>query len=1163
MAILTFSKSAAKELVERVHKKLIQNCEPDNSTLINCIHNFNSNCISTIHSFFYEILSIPALSDALKTKISSTDPYKHVTEFLLEDIFDYFECHLNHSNTHWNFYQKNLFLSKNSIEKEVLKTLDDVRNMRSLEKNIVLIKPVDSNLQNILKVFLSQNIVSEKGSALGDFSKTIQSMLQDTNLSDKKLTNILERLLFSVTPNNTSLLREIDNLQSDNFLIKNLLSELFSLKSDKLIPFNSEKIEKYETIYAIKYNLQKILHLIQTKKKFRGNLDQNDIIGIIYNAMQNQDIAQIVAKEISKQIKMIVIDEFQDTDYRQWYILKTICDYQKISLFLVGDPKQCIYGFRGGNVYTYKKAKQCVSPEQFEVLKENYRSTPNVISAINYMFSKILSKENNAEILYQNTKCGKSSPNETKKIFINDKVQAGCTLIKIESEEKNPSIGTIRTWTNYAFVTEIQTLLQKGTIQDSQNSSLSRKIELSDICILCSNNNECAEMQAILNKYNIANAITAKGTIFETYECLAMEDLLESLLDPQNRSKRKLVLLGVFFELSPKILSILEETGSITVVFETFSSWQKKLYAHGILSIFEEICNYGKQLSKILVDHLSKKELYLLQLSLSERIFHTNPSSAAKRRWINIQHIFTFVAEIQKLHRIPPQKLAWHLNYERELYEYGISEENLQFAGLKSFDQENCVKIMTVHKSKGLEFGIVFLMFGVKTNTHRSNKDLFVGPLYFDIFTETRIKEGIKTDHSSKMEEEETLQESLRVFYVACTRAKYKLYIPIIYTPAGYSTKKYNINKLCGYFLQNDLSKAVDFLKENDIKELCNIDPLQFSYATDAPPPPSVLYKKYQEEKAICEEERASREEIEENLIAEQQQKYTYFETKFFQDKKIQFGSFSSILHTLKNIQPQETLEESFEKNDEPKDTVEGGAIFGNLVHKLFELIDFSTVSTINSYQKLLENSNYIKILQSTCLEFYPKNWFESNKMLLSSLLWNTLHKKINVETSFSPIILGQIPHSQRKSELKFTFQVSQLQKHLTQYPSFLQHDVNTLFSSQNILSGFIDFVFIHDHKYYILDWKTNYLGSSPEDYNQEKLHKEMEECLYLLQSTLYVSALRTFLQLTKKNFSYEKDMGGCLYLFTRGIRATESDQYGIYYHKPNDESLLLPAKFS
>jgi exodeoxyribonuclease V beta subunit len=103
----------------------------------------------------------------------------------------------------------------------------------------------------------------------------------------------------------------------------------------------------------------------------------------------------------------------------------------------------------------------------------------------------------------------------------------------------------------------------------------------------------------------------------------------------------------------------------------------------------------------------------------------------------------------------------------------------------------------------------------------------------------------------------------------------------------------------------------------------------------------------------------------------------------------------------------------------------------------------------------------------------------------------------------------------------------------------------------KGFMRGFIDLIFAHEQKYYLIDWKSNLLGKSREDYTTQKLRQVMLDDYYFLQYYLYTLALHRYLSYRIKDYDYHKHFGGIYYLFLRGIDASAGPRYGVFHDLP------------
>ncbi|MBA6151458.1 UvrD-helicase domain-containing protein [Gelidibacter maritimus] len=397
---------------------------------------------------------------------------------------------------------------------------------------------------------------------------------------------------------------------------------------------------------------------------------------------------------------------------------------------------------------------------------------------------------------------------------------------------------------------------------------------------------------------------------------------------------------------------------------------------------------------------------------------------------------------------------------------------------------EEAIQISTIHSSKGLQYNIViapFLDLEVKTKGAFSSFRSDDGEYYF----EPNYNNPAINNRNFKIQTE---QENRRLIYVALTRAKYQLYV---------FTQR---NGSMGAVLNNKLNSKYLVVKNYEPKEVTSV--------------------------------------ISDNLV----DNLKFAEPKQFnlKDKKWLKMSFSFL------SLPRAPIPKTFETENKDYDyfifkELERGAHIGNLLHTIFEFIDFTNPE---QWQKTIDINlkKYIPRKQ----ELYQPN--------MNSLLNHILGASIHIPGN-KAFRLNEIPTSKRINELEFDINInnmnlSKLYDLQTDSVRFSFRDVDL----NGILNGLIDLFFEHDNKYYILDWKSNYLGDSLDDYRPEKLNDAMNENNYHLQYYIYTMAAKRFLESKLDMFDYETQFGGVIYLFLRGMRTKEDT--GIFSTKLSLETV-------
>ncbi|MGM0419269.1 MAG: 3'-5' exonuclease, partial [Thermodesulfobacteriota bacterium] len=485
---------------------------------------------------------------------------------------------------------------------------------------------------------------------------------------------------------------------------------------------------------------------------------------------------------------------------------------------------------------------------------------------------------------------------------------------------------------------------------------------------------------------------------------------------------------------------------------------------------------------------------------------------SGERRVTNLLHLFEILHEEEVKNRRGRKSLIKWL--ADNIYNRTSSSPEYE---LRLESDKNKVKILTVHKSKGLEFGIVFCGFiqreavksfsSVKETMYHREED---NKLVIDFRPQSDQK-------ALELMEKELLSEDLRLFYVALTRAKYKTYFFMN------ESQKQNCVRSPDYILKHDFEddtkKLLSFLEsfsENEIKTKYFDSDEDFNFYQFNP---------------VKENQEFKRCSFTKNL-------YTNF-------KILSFSSLAS--SKSGDVEKLDTETKTYEpefKEDPLNLGIIGfpkGAFAGLFFHSVFEDLSFGADDEkINELIKLkLENFNYD-------LQWQPH---------VFKMVKNVLNK--NLGYGFS---LSDLKEEKKITELEFYYPLQEKEINLF-FNNLINSDINPEFKkrlkqitpgdAKGFMKGFIDLVFEHEGKYYILDWKSNHLGYLPEDYNIENLEHEIAETLYFLQYYIYTAALDKYLSYRLgSNYSYEKNFGGVFYLFLRGIDETDNIN-GIYYDLP------------
>jgi len=477
------------------------------------------------------------------------------------------------------------------------------------------------------------------------------------------------------------------------------------LEGEKYESFAKEK----EKQYAIAYELAKEIRrkLAEEKKKLKV-MDFNDMIENCYRAVKN-DSKNILRNAVKNKYAAILVDEFQDTDEMQFEIFDYL--FKDKPFFMIGDPKQAIYRFRGGDIFAYKEARNSAGENQFS-MNVNYRSEQSVLDALNLFFDNDSFKLKMGEgIDYKKVQCGKElSPCRER-----DSKYPAFVIWRGKDGENKPEF---ESKTQKAVIAEIKRLLGSG------------KFEPKNIAILLDSNADCIAYKNALAKESIY-AVVSGGSVFASESANFLRILLNAVCYNNNAKYIRALLTHCFCGFEPKEINDEVFMKWTNVIYETKMKWK----FHGIMHAID---------------------FFIRKLGIS-----------GKRDVANIRQIMECLSEEEiKFGRVPEKinnRFAV-LCQEAEVSEK--TEERLE-------TDEDALEIMTIHKSKGLQFDIVFV-----PDVSRSPRNhTFPNAYVYHNGKEKTIAYFAKDEIKKELNNKEENEENARLLYVALTRAKYRLYV--------------------------------------------------------------------------------------------------------------------------------------------------------------------------------------------------------------------------------------------------------------------------------------------------------------------------------------------------------------------------------------------------
>ena len=874
-----------------------------------------------------------------------------------------------------------------------------------------------------------------------------------------------------------------------------------------------------------------LFHYLQdelARRKRKRNIQFfDDLLLNLHRALERPG-GGALARNIRKTYRAALIDEFQDTDPVQYAILKKIFMTQDRPLFLIGDPKQAIYGFRGADIFAYMDASAHV--ESRYTLKENWRSEPGLITAVNTVFDRP-----KRPFLYEEIVFHRAAPAVEKAIHEQLKIQGSeddpamqvwvLDAAGIAGPQKAINKGEARDRISGAVAGEISRLISLGG--DGKARIGDRPLRENDIAVLVRENREARMVQRALSDLGIPSVLYTTDSLFASHEALEMESVLSALARPDNEQLLRNALATDMIGLSGEQIDQLQENGQEWERWSVrFLEYHRAWTANGFMHMFRTLMLQEQILSRLMrfVD--------------------------GERRSTNVLHL----AEV--LHRVAVEKtlamtglVKWLSDKRRE---DSVTDEEHQ---LRLESDENAVRIVTIHRSKGLEYPVVFCPFAWAGSRSRDKKGPFLFHNGSDGMKLTLDLGSDRMEAHRRLEETETLAENLRLLYVALTRAKNRCYL------VWGRFNKADTSALAYLFHPPDAADADDIVGATS-ERFNSLDDQTF----------------YEEIRSVA---RSGGGTIRVADMPEKSGKSPYpkhaHESEALSLRKfsgtIDHGfrvtSFSSLVsdHTLSaevadrdGMQgPGEAYPEAFDEPGIEHGKPAGifsfprGARAGTFMHDILEHLDFRERGT--------RQSRALVASKLTEYGFEPE-WEETVCAMIRNVLSTPL------EPGREDFILARISNRDRLNELAFYFPLRKISAgrlarvfrntgESDPVPGFsidLQHlDFSPV---RGYMKGFVDMVFQFDGRFYLVDWKSNFLGNSVEDYAGPALARAMKENYYVLQYHIYALALHQYLRLRLPDYRYDRHFGGVFYIFLRGVRTDRGPDYGIFRDRPSEKRI-------
>ena len=859
-------------------------------------------------------------------------------------------------------------------------------------------------------------------------------------------------------------------------------------------PCKTQLIE--HTAYAVR-------QAYQQAKLNQSVFDFNDLLQRLHQALHS-DKGEL-ADAIRAQYPVAMVDEFQDTDPWQYESLDRIYRRDGVNddnaLVMIGDPKQAIYSFRGADLNTYLKARAtalAIDPQACHTLDTNYRSTPGLVNAVNHMFGSMAQPFRSGEECIEFVKVQSAATAKP----LQDAQGQALPPLTLWHLPLTPDVSDKPYWAAdlhvntmaAGFATQMVKLLQEHA-----------DIHPGQMAVLVRSHAHAQAMQAALSRAGLPSVfLSDHANAYQSPQATDLWRVLRAISMPRNSRWLRSAMAGSIWGWSTKELAQAMHKPELSdALAESCQQWLQLWQQHGVLPMLYQWIHSQGIAQRLIAQPLGQRSLTNL-LHLGELLQ-------------------TAAAGLQG-----PQALLQFLAQQIQ-----AAGDNPEEQKMRLETDAHCVQVVTFHKSKGLEYPLVFVPFLGSFKT---------GP-------------GPKDDEEDSDITESSVDEDMRLLYVALTRAKRGMWLGLAATSSGLSGKGTHLKRSAvSELLQRQshddvpdrLQALFDDVPDIAIAELPAAQDLYFAPVEDVTPAAPALTAQRQ---AYARWWTASFSSLTRGLEAGSQREEAQTDASIDAARR-------SDIEDDGVIPPDDS---------NPWQSFPKGASYGSLLHDLLEwqaqqgwplakAEPESAGMTQQAWQQLLNRKTRGLNLPERAASLLP-GWLQA--IIGTPLPVGDAHQGI------APVVLQQLTPACLWPEMGFhlgaagvsSARIDQLiQQHVLprQPRPALQPRV-----LQGMLTGFMDLVFEHQGRYWVLDYKSNWLNT----YDSESLNAAVLDKRYDVQYVLYLLALHRLLSSRLPNYNYDTHIGGAVYVFLRGI---DSKGAGVHCMKPPFELIAqLDSEFA
>ena len=847
---------------------------------------------------------------------------------------------------------------------------------------------------------------------------------------------------------------------------------------------------------------------LAARKERRQLIAYQDLLLRLEQALKSPHGAALAAG-LRRRYAAALIDEFQDTDPVQYAIFQRIYGGSGLPVFLVGDPKQAIFGFRGADVFTYLAAGRDADARR--TLERNWRSAAGLVQAVNALFGGAAQPFLVDEIAFHPVR---SAEKERKLLTVAGDDAAPLRfwcLSRTDDSEPLPK-GHATDAAIQATADEVARLLAAAARGEARIGEAA--LRGGDVAVLVRTNIQADQVREALLARRIASVQLGEASVFASHEAEEIARVLLAVAQPGREALVRAALATDLFGLDGSVLEALDEDEAAWEArANAFLEYQTTWREQGFVQMFRR---------------LMKAEGVAARLLRFED---------GERRLTNVLHLVELLQAAAAADHLGMDGLIDWLATRRQR-----EETTPEDAQLRLESDEDLVKIATIHKSKGLQYPLVFCPFLWDVPLRKSNEEL--GVLFHDPAAEDRVTLDAgsdRIDEARALAEREALAEHLRLAYVAVTRAEHRCTVVWGNVNGGEgSGLAYLLHQPADLVPGVDRAAAVRARARSlgDREVLADLTALAeraggtiaverlAAAAAPATAPPATTPEPLQARPFAGAIPRGWQVTSFSGLTAGAHREASDYDAAPVPERGGRIP--------LPGQHPADIA-------DFPR-----GVRAGIFIHALFASLDFARADRA--------------AVEAATARALREHGFEADWLpAVADMVERVVQTPLDAA---SGLCLAHVKREARRDEMVFHYPVAHLD------PRGLAGLLRSrrrgrgsegpipeirFDSVRGYMTGSMDLVFEAGGRYYLADYKSNWLGGAPDAYHAERLPQVMARENYDLQYLIYTVALARYLGRRLPDFRYARDFGGVFYLFVRGMGPARGADCGVYCDRPSE----------